>query len=63
MQQEAAAGRVLALNGGSSSIKFAVHDLGETSERGLHGHLDRSGPAGHHAHGSWRRTAVRYQPG
>ncbi|WP_345059530.1 acetate/propionate family kinase [Hymenobacter glaciei] len=35
------AGRVLALNGGSSSIKFAVYGLGETSERGLHGHLDR----------------------
>lgn len=28
MQQEAAAGRVLALDGGSSSIKFAVYGLG-----------------------------------
>lgn len=46
MQQEAAAGGVLALNGGSSSIKFAVYDLGETSERGLPGHLDRIGRPG-----------------
>ena len=37
---------VLALNGGSSSIKFAVYELGETSERGLYGHLDRIGLPG-----------------
>ncbi|MDQ2793825.1 MAG: acetate/propionate family kinase [Bacteroidota bacterium] len=44
--QAATAGRVLALNGGSSSIKFAVYGLGEASERGLHGHLDRIGRPG-----------------
>jgi acetate kinase len=38
--------RVLALNGGSSSIKFAVYGLGETSECDLHGHLDRIGLPG-----------------
>ena len=38
--------QVLALNGGSSSIKFAVYELGETSERGLHGHLARIGLPG-----------------
>ena len=38
--------RVLALNGGSSSIKFAVHGLGEPWVRGLHGHLDRLGQPG-----------------
>ncbi|MDQ2770907.1 MAG: acetate/propionate family kinase [Bacteroidota bacterium] len=38
--------RVLALNGGSSSIKFAVYNLGETFERGLHGHLNRIGLPG-----------------
>ena len=39
-------GHVLALNGGSSSIKFAVYGLGETSGRGLHGHLNRIGRPG-----------------
>ena len=38
--------RVLALNGGSSSIKFAAFGLGEVSERGLHGHLSRIGLSG-----------------
>ena len=46
MKQEAETGRVLALNSGSSSIKFAVYELGETSERSLHGHLDRIGLPG-----------------
>lgn len=46
MKQEAEAARVLALNGGSSSIKFAVYALDETSERGQHGHLDRIGLPG-----------------
>ncbi|MGY3086981.1 acetate kinase [Hymenobacter sp. UYAg731] len=41
-----AVARVLVLNGGSSSIKFAVYDLGETSERFLHGHLNRIGLPG-----------------
>ena len=40
------AGRVLALNGGSSSIKFAIYGLEEAAERGLHGHLDRIGLPG-----------------
>lgn len=46
MQREAEAGRVLALNGGSSSIKFAIYDLGETAGRVRHGHLDRIGLPG-----------------
>ena len=46
MKQEAKEARVLALNGGSSSIKFAVYGLGDTSERVLHGHLDRIGLPG-----------------
>lgn len=37
---------MLALNGGSSSIKFAVYELSETSERVLFGHLDRIGLPG-----------------
>ena len=37
---------VLALNGGSSSIKFAVFSLGDASEPGLHGHLSRIGSPG-----------------
>jgi len=46
MQQDAEARRVLALNGGSSSIKFAVYGPGETAKKGLHGHLDRIGLPG-----------------
>jgi acetate kinase len=38
--------RVLALNGGSSSIRFAVYELDETSERIVHGQLDRIGLPG-----------------
>ena len=38
---------VLALNGGSSSIKFALYrHAGETLERGLHGMIDRIGSPG-----------------
>ena len=40
------AGRVLALNGGSSNIKFAVYGLNEEPERVLHGHLARIGLPG-----------------
>jgi len=36
-------GRVLAINGGSSSIKFALYALSETRERQLHGKLERIG--------------------
>jgi acetate kinase len=37
---------VLILNGGSSSIKFAVYAIGETPKRGLHGTIDRIGQPG-----------------
>ncbi len=38
------AGRcVLTINGGSSSIRFAVYDAGETPRRRLHGKIDRIG--------------------
>lgn len=47
MKQEAEAARVLALNGGSSSIRFAAYGLGDTSGRVLlHGHLSRIGLPG-----------------
>lgn len=42
----AAADLILVLNGGSSSIKFAVYAPGETPQRRLHGHLDRIGLPG-----------------
>ena len=42
----AAEARVLALNGGSSSIKFAVFSLGGVPKKGLHGHIDRIGLPG-----------------
>jgi acetate kinase len=35
--------RILAINGGSSSIKFAFYQVGEPLERGLHGTVDRIG--------------------
>jgi acetate kinase len=38
--------RVLALNGGSSSIRFAVFDAGATSQRLLAGKIDRIGTRG-----------------
>ena len=41
-----AADLILVLNGGSSSIKFAVYEPGETPQRRLHGHLDRIGLPG-----------------
>jgi len=34
---------VLTLNGGSSSIKFALYQVGEPLKRGLHGKIDRIG--------------------
>jgi acetate kinase len=37
---------VLAINGGSSSVKFAVYHTGATLERALSGNLDRIGLAG-----------------
>jgi acetate kinase len=38
--------RVLTINGGSSSIKFALYVVGETLMRGLHGKVDRIGLSG-----------------
>ena len=38
--------RVLAINGGSSSIRFALYHLGDMPKRGLRGHLERIGLAG-----------------
>jgi acetate kinase len=37
---------VLAINGGSSSIKFAFYRVGEPLKRGLHGMMDRIGLSG-----------------
>ena len=42
----AATDLILVLNGGSSSIKFAVYAPGEPPQRQLHGHLDRIGLPG-----------------
>lgn len=38
--------RVLTINGGSSSIKFAMYESGDSPERGLYGHIDRIGLPG-----------------
>ena len=38
--------RILTINGGSSSIKFALYQLGKPLERGLHGKVDRIGLSG-----------------
>ena len=38
--------RLLTINGGSSSIKFAFYDAVEPLKRGLHGTLDRIGLSG-----------------
>ncbi len=37
---------VLALNGGSSSLRFAVYQMGDPPKRGLHGKVDRVGSPG-----------------
>ena len=37
---------ILTINGGSSSIKFAIYQRGEPLERGLHGRVDRIGLSG-----------------
>jgi acetate kinase len=37
---------ILTINGGSSSIKFALYDVGEPLKRGLHGKVDRIGLSG-----------------
>src|SRR5664280_475936 len=38
--------RILTINGGSSSIKFALYQTGEPLKRGLHGKIDRIGLSG-----------------
>ena len=38
--------RVLTINGGSSSVKFAVYEADESPKRGLYGHIDRIGLPG-----------------
>ncbi len=38
--------RILTINGGSSSIRFALYHVGEELERGLHGKIDRIGSSG-----------------
>ena len=38
--------RILTINGGSSSIKFALYQNGESLERGLYGKMDRIGLSG-----------------
>lgn len=37
---------ILTINGGSSSIKFALYQMGVVSERGLYGQIDRIGRSG-----------------
>jgi acetate kinase len=37
---------ILAINGGSSSIRFAVYEAGETAHRRLAGKIDRIGQSG-----------------
>ena len=37
---------VLTINGGSSSIKFALYQVGEPLKRGLYGKVDRIGLSG-----------------
>ena len=39
---------ILTLNGGSSSIKFALYRIGDPPQRGLHGKVDRIGLRGTH---------------
>jgi acetate kinase len=38
--------RILTINGGSSSIKFALYEAGEPLKRGLYGTVDRIGLSG-----------------
>ena len=43
---KAANAHILTINGGSSSIKFALYQDGEPLQRGLHGKVDRIGLSG-----------------
>ena len=38
--------QILTINGGSSSIKFALYQIGKPLERGLYGTVDRIGMSG-----------------
>ena len=38
--------RILTINGGSSSIKFALYQVGKPLKRGLYGKVDRIGLSG-----------------
>ena len=38
--------RILTINGGSSSIKFALYQTGEPLEQSFHGNVDRIGLPG-----------------
>ena len=38
--------RILTINGGSSSIRFALYHVGEPLRRGLYGKVDRIGLSG-----------------
>ena len=38
--------RILTINGGSSSIKFAIYQMHEPLKRGLYGKVDRIGLSG-----------------
>ena len=52
---------VLAINGGSSSIKFAVHQAGTPLKPSLYGKLDRIGLGGSTL--SWHATEGRSDEG
>lgn len=42
----ASGGRILTVNGGSSSIKFALYQIGAQPRKGLHGKFERIGLPG-----------------
>ena len=59
--------RILTINGGSSSIKFALYQVGEPLKRGLYGTVDRIGLTGtnltfHDADGETSRPAANSPP-
>ena len=55
---------ILTINGGSSSIKFALYQAGEPLNRGLHGTVDRIGMSGTNLTFQlpWHRSAGQPQP-
>ena len=48
---KSAGSRILTINGGSSSIKFALFEVGAVLRRILGGELERIGPVGNHLAG------------